>query len=231
MDRPVCLVIDSILITGGDAITGKVGYGLIALTESAIAAGHSAFALNPAVVARSRFDADLSLDHCTVASERDFFRLGPWKGSAPGPDRPWLVTSRNSAYLAQYQGGQRESVLLRTEGIALAQGSLFWEGYSDAYEVSNFTAGGEAPPPPNLRPNVHRQWVGLWGARHVQKVSGPGPGRVGNTPSTHFVEKLRPGNVAPENLVLDPTVSRERRTQNIGASPAQLGVPAPALRK
>ena len=106
-DKPVCRLIDSVLITPGDVLTADLGRGLIALTQCAVAAGN-AFILAPAKVARNRFDTDLTLERCTIAAEKSFVTLAAWPGSTPGPDRPWLVTSRDTAYMSSYSPPSRE---------------------------------------------------------------------------------------------------------------------------
>ena len=100
IDRPVCRLIDCVLITGGRAIQAELGRGLVALSQCAVAAGVTAIELTPAKVARHRFvETDLVLDRCTLTSERTIVRVGSWPGLAPGPDRPWLITSRDCAFL------------------------------------------------------------------------------------------------------------------------------------
>ncbi len=49
---------------------------------------------------------------------------GALAGLPPGPDRPWLITSRNCAFLAMYDRKTRETVLLRADADALARGGL-----------------------------------------------------------------------------------------------------------
>ncbi|MGO9809217.1 MAG: hypothetical protein ACLP53_00185 [Isosphaeraceae bacterium] len=105
-DRPVCIIQESTLITGGSAVQATLGRGLVALSQSALAAGTDAIEMIPAPVARGRFDADLVLDHCTLASDPKIIRLGSWQGRDPGPDRPWLVTSSNCAFLSRDIGFQ-----------------------------------------------------------------------------------------------------------------------------
>ncbi len=95
---------------------------MVALTECAIAAGVTGVELLPSKVSRHRFEADLVMDHCTMTSERSIVRIGPWLGLPPGPDRPWLITSRNCAFLAMYDRKTRETVLLRADADALAAG-------------------------------------------------------------------------------------------------------------
>ncbi len=51
-DRPVCLIVESTLITGNSAVQATLGKGLIALSQSALAAGTDAIELRPAPVAR-----------------------------------------------------------------------------------------------------------------------------------------------------------------------------------
>ena len=85
------------------------------------------------------------MDHCTMTSERSIVRIGPWNGSPPGPDRPWLITSRNCAFLAMYDRKTRETVLLRADADALARGVGFaGRPRDDAVDVDFFTAAGEA---------------------------------------------------------------------------------------
>src|SRR5262249_13850948 len=117
-DRPTCRIVDSILSTGGDVLVAQLGLGLLARSQSVVTAGRSAFRLKPRVVSRQRFDAALWLDHCTIASERDFVTFGAWRGAEPGPDRPWLVYTHECAFFGNYErpsNRERESVLLRSE--------------------------------------------------------------------------------------------------------------------
>ncbi len=112
VDRPVCTLNDSTLITDGTALKAELGRGLIAIEQCAVAATGAAIELIPAKVARRRFDVDLWLDHCTIVSERNLIRLGAWPGLPPGPDRPWLITSRNCVFFALSDQRPREAVLL-----------------------------------------------------------------------------------------------------------------------
>ncbi len=116
-DRPNCLLNNTLLITGGNAIKAEVGRGFIALSNCAMAVGGTAFDLRPARVARSRFDAGLWIDRCTVTAEGSFINLGAWLGPKPGPDRPWLVVSNDKRVLANYERSSvaTESILLRAE--------------------------------------------------------------------------------------------------------------------
>jgi serine/threonine-protein kinase len=217
-DKPVCRIIDSVLITAGDVMTTELGRGMIALTQCGIAGGNI-FVLWPAKVARSRFDADLSIEHCTLAAEKAFVALGHWPGSNPGPDRPWLINSRDSAYMSSYTPASRESVLLKVEPDSLAQGALFWQGYNDAYEVTNFTARTDKPLVPNPHPDVYRNWISIWGSNHFRTASGPSA----RYPYTVKLQsRLKPGNVTPGELVLEPN-------DHPGRSELDLGVDLPRL--
>jgi serine/threonine-protein kinase len=216
-DKPVCRIIDSVLITPGDVLTADVGRGMIALTQCAIGAGN-AFVLEPAKVARSRFDADLSLERCTIAAEKSFVTLGAWPGTTPGPDRPWLVTSRDTAYMSSYTPPSRESVLLKVEPNSLAQGTLFWQGINDAYEVQNFTARTDKPLVQNAHPDVFRHWVSMWGGNHFRLPGGRVPSVV------KLQNRPRAGNVTPGDLALDPDDHPGRTELNVGADLNRLQV-------
>ncbi|MEJ7639294.1 MAG: hypothetical protein WKF75_15285, partial [Singulisphaera sp.] len=61
-DLPSLRLIDSVLITGGDALSAEVARGVVALEHCAIAAGRDALTLLPRRVAKRRFEADLWLD-------------------------------------------------------------------------------------------------------------------------------------------------------------------------
>ena len=61
---------------------------------------------------------------------------------SPGPDRPWLITSDHNAFLGTYDRRVSETVLLRADEEAMAQGTVFWQGTGDAVEVDAFTAVG-----------------------------------------------------------------------------------------
>jgi len=226
IDRPVCRIVDSVLLATGDVLHAEVGRGMIALTQCLVEAGGTIFTLNPAKVARNRFEADLWVEYCTLAAEKTFVLLGPWQGSTPGPDRPWLVSSRNSAYMASYVPLSKESVLLRVEPNSLSQGTLFWQGYYDAYEVVNFTARNDKPIVGNQFPDVGRNWIYFWGTNHFRNSSGP---NKSTKATVAFPEKLKAiattANVVPGDLALDPDVHAGRQTLDLGADVRILQVP------
>ena len=118
----------------------------MALTECAIAAGVTGVELVPsegfAATIRSRpgdgsLHDDLGAIDCPA---------GALAGLPPGPDRPWLITSRNCAFLAMYDRKTRETVLLRADADALARGTVSWQASDDAVDVDFFTAAGEGLP-------------------------------------------------------------------------------------
>ncbi len=182
----------------------------------------------PSKVVRNRFEADLVLDHCTLTSERSLVRFGPWLGHAPGPDRPWLVTSRNCAFLAMYDGRARETVLLRSDADALAHGAVFWQADDDAADVDYFLAAGEGPPPQSRLRDVRSQWAHFWGYSHIHDVTGPRGS--GSAPSVRFCERLRPGRVEAADLVLDPDYHPDRTQLTVGADLARQGIAPPPAR-
>jgi serine/threonine-protein kinase len=214
-------MLESLLITSGTAVRAEVGRALVALSRCALAAGTDDIELIPSNVARRRFEADLWLDGCTLASQTNIIRMGPWPGLAPGPDRPWLITSLHNAFLGTYERRVSETVLLRADEEAMAQGTVFWQGFGDAVEVDAFTAVGETPPPNRPR-DVVFQWVNFWGPNHMREVTGPHAGT--NLPSVRLLDRPRPGRVEPADLILDPDYHPGRLRLDVGADLFELGI-------
>jgi serine/threonine protein kinase len=232
VDRPTCRVIEGILSTGGEVFSSELGRGLLAFNECAVVSGSSAFTLQPGRVARGRLEADLLLDHCTVTSERAFVTLGPWRGSDPGPDRPWLVSTSNCAFFGLYDRPDQESVLLRADPGGLAHGALFWQSHRDALEVPTFLAATDAPLPAAHRPDVRLHWQNLWGDTHAREVTGPR--LVGGQPGARPVGRLKPGSVEPGDLAIDPDSPSGRRAPAVGVDLSRLGItpsPRPGRRR
>jgi serine/threonine-protein kinase len=231
IDRPVCRLRESILITDATAIEANIGRGLIDLEESAIAAGSAAIEINPSRVARARFDADLWLDHCTLTSEDTLIRAGPWPGLSPGPDRPWLVTSRSCAFLAMSDRRPRETIVLRSNPDALARGTYSWQGTNDVLDLDNFIAASDADPSGNGRPrDVYHQWIEFWGANHIKHASGPALRGPSRGLKVRFRVKLRPGAIEPSELALDPTFHPGADKVTVGATFQPEAVPPVAAR-
>jgi serine/threonine-protein kinase len=221
VDRPVCRLNDSILITDGIALKAELGRGLIAIQQCAIAAGGTVFELLPAKVARRRFELDLWLDHCTVVGERNLMRLGAWPGLPLGPDRPWLITSRHCAFFALSDERPRETVLLRADTDALARGTVFYQQADDYIDVDFFIAAGEGPPINNNRTReFQHQWVDFWGANHIKRVTGPRGRKM------RFKGKLRPGHIEAVDLILDPEYHPGQDGITVGADLLRQGLNA-----
>jgi serine/threonine-protein kinase len=220
-DRPVCFIGDSLLITEGAGLRAELGRGLVALRQTAVSAGTDAIELIPAGVARGRFDCDLVLDRCTVASQSNIILLGPWTGRSPGPDRPWLVTTRNCAFMATYDRRASDTTLLRADEEAMAHGTLFWQGAGDAVEVDAFATVSSEPPPGRTR-DVVFQWVNIWGANHMRDITGPHAGS--NQPSVRLVDRLKPGRIEPSDLILDHDYHPGRSRLDVGADLSRQGV-------
>jgi serine/threonine-protein kinase len=216
-DRPACVLEECILATTGDALRAEVGMGIVSLSRCAVGARGDAFRLTPALVARSRFLADLRLDHCTIATAAAAVRVDAWPGAAPGPDRPWLVTSADTAYVDLSERAPKESVLCRADAEAFAQGQVFWRQDRDAVETHGFAAGGDAPLP-NRNRDVVAQWVDLWGTDHVRDLTGPRPGS--SAPSVRLLGRPRLGRVEPLDLQLDPNHVAIRSPLDVGPGPA-----------
>ena len=222
IDRPVCRILDCVLITGGRAVQAELGLGSVALSQCAISAGGTAIELLPAKVARQRFDADLFLDHCTLTSERAIVKMGPWPGLAAGPERPWLITSRNCAFLAVNGKTAHETVLLRCDADTLAGGTVFWQASDDAADVDWFIYVGDGPAPPNRSRDVQVQWVQFWGRTHMGRVFGPRG--AGSPPSVRFRDRLRQGDVEPADLILDQAYHPDRPELAVGADLSRQGI-------
>ncbi len=220
-DRPVCLISECVLLTGGSGLRAEIGLGFIGLTECVMATRGDAIDLAPAHVARGRFLADLAISRCTVVSGAAIVRLAAWPGEEPGPDRPWLISSANTAYLDFLDRVPRESVLFRADATSFAQGQAFWQQANDAVEVFGFAAAGTEPPPNRTR-DIVTQWVNLWGSTHVRAVSGPRPG--GAYPTVRLLEKPRPGRMEAGDLILDADYHPGRPLLDLGANPGLLGI-------
>ncbi len=215
-DRPTCQVTDCVLITGGSALTAQVGRGLVVLSNCAIAAGTNALRLEPETVRRDRFGADLVLSQCTIAADRDFLSLADWPGLPPGPERPWLVRTDRCAFLDRFQraAGLARPVLLRTEPQGISRGAIAWQSSDDVYDLLHFTALGQAPPR-SARFDFEHNWLQVWNANHVLNARGPDSVRL-------LVGRLKPGEVVPGDLALDPTFHPGRPDLGVGADLAKM---------
>ncbi len=221
VDRPVCRLIDTILIANRTAVRAELGRGLVALTRCAVASDETAIELDPGSVARGSFAADLWLDHCTLVSGRSIIRLEHWGGKSPGPDRPWLVSSRHCAYLTLSDPRAREAVLLRVDAEAMAGGCLFWQADGDAYDLDQVTAAGEVALPPSRSRDLWNQWAQFWGSNRFGRITGPRGGGF------RFRERPRPGQIEPPDLLLEAANPAQQARPDVGADLASLGI-APA---
>lgn len=231
-DRSSCVITNCVLMTGGDALSIDLGSGLVTLSNCGIVSGSNALVLIPQPVRRDRFDADLVLDRCTIAAFENLVVLKGWTGLPPGPDRPWVLKSSDCLFSDAFQrAGQSQSrgVLLRTQVDGLAKGVLAWESSRDVYDLTLFTAGGDAKPLSVSRSDVRRAWVDLWGPRHIETPSGFTPG--GTIPAARFlVDRLKPLELEPGDLALDPSYPRGRKSMDVGADLAKMGI-APTATK
>lgn len=222
VDRPVCRLLGTVLITDGTALTGELGRGLIALSDCAIAADRTAIELVPTEVARHRFDCDLWVDRCTITSDQSILRAGAWYGAAPGPERPWVIHSSNSAYLAAYETGTGQTVLLNGDSESLAHANYFWQGYNDALDVECYLTSFDVIPAAGRTRDVVLRWTNYWGANHVRMTSGP---RLSNQkPTARLLSRLQPGRVEPPDLILDANYHPGRSRLDLGADLEKLGI-------
>ncbi|AMV36333.1 serine/threonine-protein kinase [Planctomyces sp. SH-PL62] len=229
-DRPVAVLSECVLTTTGDALHAEVGSGLVALSRCILAARGDAIELHPARVSRSRFLADLIVERCTVAVGGAAVRMSAWPGEAPGPDRPWLVSSSDTAYVDFSERPPRTSVLCRADVDCFAQGQVFWSQRNDAIEVQGYAAAGEAPLPNRTR-DVVAQWIDLWGGTHIREVSGPRTGAA--APTVRLRGRGRGGRIEATDLILEPNPNAARPRFDVGApaSVLELGRPPAPGRK
>ncbi len=224
VDRPVCRLIDTVLIAHRTAIRAELGRGLVAMSNSAVASDETAVGLDPSKVARRAFAADLRLDRCTLVAARSIVGLGPWRGLAPAPDRPWLICSRRCAFVTLSEAKTREAVLLRVDAEAFAGGALFWQSEDDAYELDRVITADEGPGEPTGPREFRTQWDLIWGSNHLTR-----PVVLPRSPSSRLRDRPRPGHLEPSDLILDPQFQSQRPELGVGAELGTLGiVPRPA---
>jgi hypothetical protein len=222
-DRPVCRVVDGVIVTGGDALEAEVARGVVALENCVIACGGRAIILHPQAVRRDRFEADLWLDRCTIAAARAFVQLGPWLGWGGGPDRPWLVSTRACAFVDAFSRSLQQSPVLLADAAAMARGVLFWQAERDAYEVARFAATAEAFVPKGRGADVGREWVDFWGGSHIVNVTGPVP--TSREPVLRLLaDRLKTASMLPKDLELNPDIHPGRRTLDVGADLSRLKI-------
>jgi hypothetical protein len=79
----------------------------------------------------------------------------------------------------------------------------------------------------NPRPDVNRQWISIWGANHFGNTTGPSSGY---SSSVHLLTRLQPGNVTPDQLVLDIHDHPGRTELDLGVDLRRLQVTPAAAR-
>ncbi len=228
VDRPICRLMDTILIANRTALRLDLGRGLAALTGCAIASDETAIELNPGQVARGRFQADLWLERSTLVAGHSIIGLGRWPALGVGPYRPWVVNSRRSAFLTLSDARSREAAWLRVDADAMAGGCLYWQADGDAFELDHVAAAGEAVPSSGRSRDLMNQWVQFWGSNRHGTIAGP------RSSALRLRERPRPGGIEPADLLLDPSLRGQGGQLAVGADLAALGIqprsarPAPA---
>jgi serine/threonine protein kinase len=210
-DRPSARLKDTLIWTGGDALSAELGRGVVDLENCLILSGGPAVSLWPQKVDAERFEADLVLERCTIADDRVGILLGPWPGDPRGPDRPWLVSTRSCVFPRTQLGGA--GALLMVDPEAMARGALFWQSIFDAYEVARFL-GPVGPGPSNPAPaDLKKGWIDLWGSQHARSDRGPDPRRAEHVLRYKDRERPRPGRSTPAALELDPQGQKDLGVQ------------------
>ena len=126
------------------------------------------------------------------------------------------MSTHRTAFLEVVGRGRREAVLFRSIGEGLAQDGLLWQSSGDAYDVSRFTASGNANLGIPSRPDFKAQWVDLWGAHHVESALGPQPR------STEPTVPIKGGPLRPESLNLDAIRIDPKLQPDLGVDPQYL---------
>lgn len=219
-DRPICRLIDTILIANGTAVRAELGRGLVAMTGCAMAADDTVLALDPGKVARNLFVTDLRLERCTLVAGHSIVRLGPWAGKLPGPDRPWVVDSRRCVFLTLSDRRSLDAALLRVDADAMAGGCLYWQSDSDAYDLEQVTVAGEVPPPLSRTRDLSYQWLQFRNSNRMGGFVGP------RAPAIRLRDRPRPGRLEPSDLILESTERGRQGPLEVGADVASLGVAA-----
>jgi serine/threonine-protein kinase len=221
LDRPVCRIVDSLLHAGGEALTAELGRGMVALSNCVVTSEGTAFTLRPEKVRRDRFEADLWLERCTVIAGRSVVGFGKWPGADPGPDRPWLVSTKNCVFLDAFQRGNspRQGAMLRLgDPEGLAKGAVAWQSTGDAYDVASYIVSGAAPPA--TRADFRPRWANVWGEAHV--FSALAPSRGDTKPVVRLAtDRLRPGEFLPSDLIVVAPPQMGADLQKLGIKPAR----------
>lgn len=226
VDRPVCRLIDTILIGSRTALRADLGRGLVALSNCAVASDETAIELNPAGarVARSRFAADLWLERTTLMAGHSIVVLGRWPAVGTGPYRPWVVNSRLSAFLTLADTRPSEAVFVRVDADAFAGGCLFWQSENDAFELDHIAAAGELVPPASRTRDLPNQWAQFWGSNRRATIAPP------RSAVHRQYERPRPGSIEAADMRLEMTVRGPNGPIAVGADLARLGVQPRAAR-
>jgi serine/threonine-protein kinase len=218
-DRSVFEFHGSVFRTGGTALRFELDRGRARLEECVVIAGMGALEFSP--VSRGvRLEADLEVIQSTIVAERDLARLRVVEGTLDTPERPWVVHSRNSAWIGDFDWGPSGTalgVLLRVDASAFAHGVLVWQSERDLFDVPRFLIAGDAPPDPSgrVRPDLSSQWLAVWGESHIRDP-------IADSDAVRLkAGRLRPGEVTPRDLEL---IRSETTRTPIGASLDRLDV-------
>ncbi|WZO99131.1 serine/threonine-protein kinase [Isosphaeraceae bacterium EP7] len=226
-DLPTCLIRDSILMQGGGAVlVAEVARGLISLTNCAIAGGQDSIRLLPEEVSRSRFFAELQMTRCTITAGRAAITIGSWPTDPPGPDRPWLISSKECLFIDPFP--ERAMDVLRADPDGLSSGVANWQGDRDVFQVQHFLGSSRSNNTSSSIVNVKRDWIDLWGPSHIRDAIGPIPSNRGPF-ARLVVDRPTPGTLKPGDLARDfSNTSETMRLRSVGADYGKLPAPARA---
>ena len=218
IDRPVCRLIDCVLITGGRAVHAELGRGLVALSNCARSPpeGRRSSSYPP----RSREIGSRPtwmLDQCTLTSERTIVRMGrvagpgAWAGSPLVDHLAKLRLSGESAAGRRAKRSCSGATPMPLRAAASSGrpammpprliGSSPWE---KRLPPSNRPRDAPAPMGPVLGAQPHRSRLRPRAARQARRA---------------FASEIGPGRATPEpaDLILDATYHPDRPELTVGA--------------
>ncbi len=155
---------ESVLVSSRDGVRLRGVGAWLLLRQSVLVAGRDALHLDPGPNWAGRANAQCVLDHATLAARRSIVHLEDVDHSTGAPPAgPFVVRSRDCAFLNLFADKPGPSGMLTFEKSALAHGLLIWQGDGDAMSKRfTFAAApvGALPDKESARP----AWTRLWGS-------------------------------------------------------------------
>ncbi|HVS37622.1 MAG TPA: protein kinase [Gemmataceae bacterium] len=157
-------ILESVLISGRDGVRLRGVGAWLLLRQSVLVAGRDALHIDPGPSWAGRANGQCVLDHATIAARRSVVHLDDAvrQTDAPPAD-PYMVRSRDCAYLNPFSDKSGPSGMLCFEKSALAHGLLIWQGSNDAFSKRMAFAAAPATALPD-KEESRAAWTRLWGS-------------------------------------------------------------------